>query len=393
MRQWFSANRSQLGISGLVVGAFLLLVIMVLSATPAEAAPQFQGDQPTDETCLACHQQEGMTAQIGGQPIPITIDPGAFEGSVHGTENIACVDCHTNITGFPHPEVTAASPRHFSFELYPTCPRCHSDQYQSTLDSVHQDEVAAGNMNAAVCTDCHNPHTQTRITDQTTDQLLPEARMAVPQTCAQCHSTIYDTYQTSVHGGTLAAGDQNVPTCTDCHGVHSIQSPATNSFRNSIPSLCANCHTNETMMAQYGLHTNVLSTYVADFHGTTVKMFEENFPDQPTNKPVCSDCHGVHDIMRVADQNAGIAFKKNLLVKCQQCHPDATTASFTDSWLSHYEPSPTVFPLVFFVNLFYKIFIPLVLGGMILFILTDIYRRFLVRRAPVAEVTEGETHE
>ena len=91
--------------------------------------------------------------------------------------------------------------------------------------------------------------------------------------------------------------------------------------------------------------------------------------------------------MRVADPDAGIAFKKNLLVKCQQCHPDATTASFTDSWLSHYEPSPTVFPLVFFVNLFYKIFIPLVLGGMILFVLTDIYRRFLVRRAPVAEVT------
>jgi hypothetical protein len=144
------------------------------------------------------------------------------------------------------------------------------------------------------------------------------------------------------------------------------------------------------MMAQYGLHTNVLSTYVADFHGTTVKMFEENFPDQPTNKPVCTDCHGVHDIIRVADPNAGIAFKKNLLVKCQQCHPDATTASFTDSWLSHYEPSPQVFPLVFFVNLFYTIFIPLVLGGMILFVLTDVYRRFIVRRAPV---TEGETHE
>ena len=139
------------------------------------------------------------------------------------------------------------------------------------------------------------------------------------------------------------------------------------------------------------LHTNILSTYVADFHGTTVKMFEENFPDQPTNKPVCTDCHGVHDILNVNDANAGIAFKKNLLVKCQQCHPDATTASFTDSWLSHYEPSPQVFPLVFFVNLFYKIFIPLVLGGMILFVLTDIYRRFMVRRAPVA--AEGETHE
>jgi predicted CXXCH cytochrome family protein len=390
MRNWFRVNGSHLGLTGIVLGVFLLLMVMVLSTTPAEAAPQVQGDQPTNEACLACHQQEGMTAQIGGEPIPVTIDPGAFEESVHGNEGVACVDCHTNITGFPHPEVTAASPRDFTLELYPTCQNCHEEQYQSTLDSVHQDEIAAGNTNAAVCSDCHNPHTQPQITDENTGQLLPEARKAVPLTCAQCHSTIYDTYQTSVHGAALAEGDENVPTCTDCHGVHNIQSPTTNSFRNSIPALCADCHTNETMMTQYDLHTNVLNTYVADFHGTTVKMFEENFPDQPTNKPVCSDCHGVHDIMRVADPNAGIAFKSNLLVKCQQCHPDATTESFTDSWLSHYEPSPTVFPLVFFVNLFYTIFIPLVLGGMILFVLTDIYRRFIARRAPVAE---GEAHE
>ena len=111
MRTWFRLNRSQLGLAGLVLGAFLVLIVLVLPATPAEAAPQFQGEPPTDETCLACHQQEGMTAQIGGEPIPLTIDPGAFGASVHGAENIACVDCHTNITSFPHPQVTAASPR------------------------------------------------------------------------------------------------------------------------------------------------------------------------------------------------------------------------------------------------------------------------------------------
>jgi hypothetical protein len=38
-----------------------------------------------------------------------------------------------------------------------------------------------------------------------------------------------------------------------------------------------------------------------------------------------------------------------------------------------------VFPLVFYVNLFYKIFIPAVLGGMAFYVLTDIYRRFIAR--------------
>lgn len=141
-------------------------------------------------------------------------------------------------------------------------------------------------------------------------------------------------------------------------------------------------------MDKYGISTNVLDTYVADFHGTTVKMFEENYPDQPTNKPVCTDCHGIHDILRPDDPQAGIAHKNNLLGKCQQCHPDVTTESFTDSWMSHYEPSPLAFPLVYFVNLFYMIFIPAVLGGMIFYVLTDIYRRFIARPKPA----KGETH-
>lgn len=382
MRIWFKASRLQLGLAGLVLAVFLLLIVMVTSVRPAVAAPKLQDNKPSDETCLACHQQEGMTAQIGGQPLPITISAEKFSASVHGSEKVSCVDCHTNITGFPHPQVVAASPRDFSLQMYPTCEQCHVEQYQKTLDSVHQHAMASGNKNAAVCTDCHNPHTQTRLTDKKTGQLLLGARLVIPQTCAKCHSTIYDTYKKSVHGAALTQeGNQYVPTCIDCHGVHNIQNPTTAYFRNSTPYLCAKCHTNETLMKQFGISTNVLNTYVADFHGTTVQMFEKNYPDQPTNKPVCTDCHGVHDILRPDDPQAGIAFKRNLLVKCQQCHPDATTASFTDAWLSHYEPSPKVFPLVFFVNLFYKIFIPAVLGGMILFVLTDVYRRFVARRA------------
>ncbi|HLO30352.1 MAG TPA: cytochrome c3 family protein [Anaerolineales bacterium] len=382
MNNRFKASRSQLGVAGLILGVFLLFAVLTLSATPAAAAPQSQGEKPPDATCLACHQQEGMTAQIGGQPIPITINGEQFSTAVHGIEKIACVDCHTNITGFPHPQVIASSPRDFSLQMYPTCQKCHLDQYAKTLDSVHQRALAAGNPNAAVCTDCHNPHTQKRITDKSTGQLLQEARVTIPQKCAKCHSTIFDAYTGSVHGAALLENnDPNVPTCIDCHGVHNIQNPTTNTFRNSVPFLCAKCHTNETLMKQYGLSTNVLNTYVSDFHGATVKMFEENYPDQPTNKPVCTDCHGVHDIVKVDDPKAGIAFKKNLLVKCQQCHPNATTETFTDAWLSHYEPSPRVFPLVYFVNLFYKLFIPAVLGGMILFVLTDVYRRLIVRRA------------
>jgi predicted CXXCH cytochrome family protein len=363
---------------GLALGIFLFLVVTTLPAKPVSAAPLHQDTAPSDESCLFCHKEQGMTAQIGGQPVPLTIDGDLFSSSVHGTEHVACVDCHSNITTFPHPEVTASSPRDFSLEMYTTCQQCHSEQYETVLDSVHQTALAAGNTNAAICTDCHNPHTQTRLTNKDTGELLAGARLHVPETCAKCHNTIYEAYKDSVHGSALTQeGDPYVPTCTDCHGVHNIEDPNTNTFRNSTPYLCAECHTNKGIMDQYGISTNVLDTYVADFHGTTVQMFNETYPDQPTDKPVCTDCHGVHDILKVDDPHAGIALKSNLLVKCQQCHPTATTETFTDAWMSHYEPSPYAWQLVYYVNLFYKFFIPAVLGGMLVFVLSDVYRRFI----------------
>jgi hypothetical protein len=124
-------------------------------------------------------------------------------------------------------------------------------------------------------------------------------------------------------------------------------------------------------MAEYGLSTDVLETYVADFHGTTVTLFEKQSPDAETNKPVCFDCHGVHDIKRTDDPAKGLQVRENLRSRCQLCHPEAT-AEFPDAWLSHYEPSIEKYPLVFAVDLFYKILIPVVLGGMGLLVALDL---------------------
>jgi hypothetical protein len=139
------------------------------------------------------------------------------------------------------------------------------------------------------------------------------------------------------------------------------------------PQLCAECHTNPAIMDKYGISTDVLKTYVADFHGTTVTLFEKISPDQPVNTPVCYDCHGVHNISAVNDPEKGLEVKANLLRTCQRCQPDANI-SFPDSWLGHYIPSPEKAPLVYYVQEFYKYFIPLVLGGMAVFVVTDIGR-------------------
>jgi Zn-finger protein len=215
------------------------------------------------------------------------------------------------------------------------------------------------------------------LTDET-GKLLPYARLHIPETCARCHSAIYDTYKGSVHGKALTEGNTDVPTCIDCHGVHNIQNPTTATFRNSTPYLCAKCHTDGDIMNKYGLSTQVLNTYVADFHGTTVVLFDKTFPDQPTNKPVCTDCHGIHDIVKVDDPKKGLSVRENLLARCQVCHPDATE-NFPEAWLSHYIPSPEKYPIVYYVNLFYKFLIPGVLVPMAVLVLMD-FSRLIINR-------------
>jgi hypothetical protein len=143
--------------------------------------------------------------------------------------------------------------------------------------------------------------------------------------------------------------------------------------------MCGKCHTNPAIMDKYGISTNVLNTYVADFHGTTVTLFEKQSPDQITNKPVCFDCHGVHNIAATNDPQRGLQVKANLLKACQKCHPDVTTETFTDAWLSHYIPSVEKYPIVYYVNLFYKFFIPAVLIPMAALVVMD-FGRMLINR-------------
>ncbi len=360
------------------------------AAAPAAVTAKAQPAAVTEpgvsnDYCLECHAKPGQVNTLpSGEQQYLSIDPAGYNASVHGSGGYACVQCHTTIRTFPHPEQTAQDLRDVTLQNYETCKQCHESNFDLTHDSVHQAALDDGNRDAAVCSDCHNPHYQKALTDPSTGELWPNARLAVPQTCARCHSAIYDQYKESVHGAALLGstdqpgGNSDVPTCIDCHGVHNVEDPTTAAFRLNSPQTCAKCHTDPARMAPYKLSTDVLTTYVADFHGTTVTLFERETPDQETNKPVCSDCHGIHNISSVKDPTKGLEVKHNLLGTCQKCHPDASS-SFPDSWLSHYVPSAEHNPLVYFVDVFYRYFIPIVVGGMVVFVLADAGRRIYQR--------------
>jgi len=382
----------------LLSGAIILAFALIIGASSGIAAPLAQETQvPTapaaqatstvsnlsisDDYCLSCHGQPGQTLKLeDGTLLDLTVTAQDHNSSVHGSMGYACVQCHTTVGEYPHPAFSAVDRRDVTLKLTDVCERCHAYEYDLTQDSVHSTARSEGKIAAAVCVDCHTAHTVQRLINPATQETLPQARNQIPNTCAQCHYAIYQEYLNSVHGSALTdENNPDVPTCIDCHGVHNIENPTTAEFRLKSPKICAKCHTDPARMTKYGITTDVLNTYVADFHGTTVAIFEKQSPDAETNKPVCYDCHGVHNIQRADDPVKGLQVKENLLSTCQKCHPNAQD-NFPTAWLSHYTPSPDKYPLVYYVNLFYKFFIPTVLGGMSILVVLDVSRLMINQR-------------
>lgn len=340
-----------------------------------------QAAHPENSVCIGCHSTDGLsTALPSGETLPLTLDIAEFHGSVH--KALRCVDCHSNIQGYPHPKITAYDRRSFQMERYPQCQTCHADQYKQALDSNHARVLASGNRNGAICVDCHGSHAVS-----SPDQ----PRQRISTNCGHCHRTIYEQYLSSAHGRSLLEiSNQDVPVCTDCHGSHRQEDPTTMVFRLKSPKICAKCHADREMMRRYGLSPDVFDTYVADFHGLTVTLFESGHPGRETvNEAVCTDCHGVHDIQKASGANAAV-IKENLLSTCRRCHPDAT-ASFPDSWVGHFPPSRDRFPLVYYVNLFYRILIPVTIGGMLLFVSLDAFGRTVRRFKRRSSKKDGES--
>jgi len=400
--------------------AFLLLVVHFSITAAARAA--------SDEGCLECHGNL-EAVQAAAEALGITIDDAraaslvtfpAPPGSVH--EGVECLTCHAAAVEIPHPQGMAkANP----------CASCHEDAVAAVNRSVHRDPLGATSLRAP-CWACHGAHDVRPATDPRSTLYPPNvarrclacherqdylqgvhglgvqlaglnvaatcvschgghdiigpdesgsrvARRNVSFTCGKCHGRVAETYRASVHGAALTRSDNpDVPTCVDCHEAHNTQDPFLPRFRLGTVETCGKCHSNRAMMAKYGISTAVFDTYVADFHGTTAELFRATSPDQPLNKAVCYDCHGYHDIGSIRTLGTK-QVSERLLLRCQACHPGAK-ANFISAWTGHYVPSPSRYPLIYYVKLFYAFIIPATVGFFLLYIAVDVIARRRQRR-------------
>lgn len=344
---------------GVLLGGFILLASPALGAELPEAVSY----------CLDCHGDESLTLELeDGSEMSLHVDGEAFATSVHAGELI-CTDCHEGYED-DHPSgAVFPNRRDYVIASYETCKRCHFDTYTRTLESVHYGLLKEGLDIAPVCTDCHGAH----------DIQNPHKKQAMmSRSCAACHDGIYEQYSRSVHGKALVEeGIQDVPGCADCHTAHSIADATTASFHLSSPQACVHCHGDANLMGEYQIPITVANTYLQDFHGVTASLADPAKIQERQLVVTCVDCHGVHDIGSPSLMPEG-AMKARVARVCSGCHEGAGS-DFPSAWLSHFQPSLRHAPLVFLVELFYKIFIPFVVLGLILQVLLHLYRIAVIR--------------
>jgi doubled CXXCH motif protein len=318
------------------------------------------------EYCLGCHNHAMSIRLRNGETMSLRVDTAALEGSVHA--RLGCFDCHFGFSSTNHPKLNFKSLRNFSISQADACRRCHFDKYTKTLESIHYSVLSQGNTKAPVCTDCHGAHTVAQARAE---------KVKSSQRCGKCHQDIYGTYTRSVHGAALLQENNvDVPVCADCHTAHTIKGAHTKEYREKVPEICSKCHGNQALMKKYDLYAGVVNSYLSDFHGVTLKFYQKQKDASPAAErksiATCVDCHGIHDITKTSGPATNLV-KARLMNRCRKCHAGATD-NFPDAWLSHYEPSLANAPLVYLINLMYKIFIPFMLVGLILQILLHIWR-------------------
>lgn len=366
------------------------------------AAPKVEAP-PADpnESCMMCHADASAKRADGTS---IAVDAATFAKSVHGEMQFKCTDCHADVSAeqLPHPEKLKP----------PACANCHEDAVKNYEGTAHAKALAKGHGMAAHCHDCHGTHdirrssdpasktafanieatcgachgndkiveqahlpggnVQAKYHDSIHGQLVdgktvynraaptctschgahsiqpksePESRVArahIPETCGSCHQREKTVFDKGKHGALLQTGDTAAPVCTDCHGAHTIRRASTSEWQNEVVGACGNCH------------DDYITSFRHTYHGKVTTM---GFGEVAS----CASCHGAHDVRPASDPLSTVS-PENKLATCRNCHAEAGP-KFA-SWDPHPQPKNKEHDAILYYT---NIFMEVLLVGVFLF--------------------------
>ena len=370
-----------------------LFVILIAAAGPVAFADSTQVVQLPDDvnSCVLCH----CTSELWtGDKRRFYLGPDFLSGDVHYQKDVKCHQCHG---GNPASlDAETAHPRFPQTEMTRACGGCHQDRYAELTQSVHagadfredgtgkplscrtchsdlahhiqsvkdlaspvrsRNQVSlcaechkentaeyemsghgrgvfrAGLIQSAVCADCHGSHLILRASDERS--MVHKANVA--ETCAKCHRFIAERLSKSVHGRGNGPGRESAktapggvvkqrPSCTDCHAGHDLPDPDAAAGRLTQPERCGSCHSD--LNRAFGMSMHGELSHLGYAEGA-----------------MCSDCHGAHDILPLADPNSLMA-PANRAQTCGKCHANISENLLAfDPHANHFdrEKSPFVY--------------------------------------------------
>jgi len=274
----------------MVIRLALVLTLVLL--------PRFVCAEVEDSDCLDCHSDPELVDAAGRL---LYTSEDSLAASAH--DGFDCVDCHTDIEELPHGNVKKVA-----------CATCHEDAQEAFETGVHGKAMRRGDPDAPGCADCHGSHT-IRPAD------LPASRMHATrqaETCAVCHAdpkivkrhpfTVaapVDAYKKSAHYRALTErGVAPAPTCTDCHGAHDLlasRDPRSPIHWQRVPETCGKCH------------AGIQHVFDESVHGQAAERGERQ-------APVCTDCHGEHEIRGPRDPESSVYSARISKTTCVWCH-------------------------------------------------------------------------
>ncbi len=338
---------------------YITLFVMSVLLSTAGAAPE------SEQKCLICHGKVGFKkVESTGQVRHLFVDTKALSKSVHKGKQ--CTDCHFDVRGIPHKKTPEKV----------QCVRCHyngspegvpeSDAYLAYEKSVHGRELAAGNEKAPACQDCHGDHKIKHVKDDNS----VTSHGLIAETCGKCHMKEYAEYTGSVHGRAVEEGIEDAPTCTGCHGEHSIEKSereGSSVYVKNISKLCSDCHSVESVVGKYGIEVEQVATFQDSFHGVANKFGSKTVAN-------CSSCHGVHNILEDTNPQSSV-HPDNIPTTCgkEGCHPGAN-ANYAKGKI-HVNVHSKDAGIIYWIALFFKYLTISVMCGLLGHIALDFYRK------------------
>lgn len=234
-----------------------------------------------DDVCVECHDDPELSNIEGGIKHSLYVNFSMLGKSVHA--GLSCTDCHSSLEGiedFPHPERLPGV----------NCAECHTEAFDVFMSGFYDHLAQRGFTSIPGCTQCHGNHEITNEADTRT-------------VCGLCHREQRRQFEKSVHFAQDDTGHKGI-NCTSCHSAHEKNErgdmlPA--DWRLFTIDKCLSCHKEHSL------------NYLDSHHYREVKKGNEK-------APICSDCHGIHEIFSLDDPRSKVHIDK-LDATCDRCHP------------------------------------------------------------------------